>query len=40
MPATPEWAYADGYRNLVGLKPRITVIHKPKTFNRIPSKFD
>ena len=38
--AIPEWAYADGYRNLVGLKPRIAVIHKPLTFKRIPSKLD
>lgn len=40
IPATPDWAYADGYRNLVGLQPRIAVIHKPLTFKRIPSEFD
>lgn len=40
IPATPAWAYADGYRNLVGLEPRIAVIHKPLTFKRIPSEFD
>ena len=31
---TPEWAYADGYRNLKGLIPLIKVIHKPSTFIR------
>ena len=39
-PATPEWAFASGYRNLDGLNPRIEVIHKPSTFNRIPTKLD
>lgn len=38
--AIPEWAYADGYRNLTGLESRIVVIHKPSTFNRIPTNFD
>ena len=40
LAATPEWAYASGYSNLVGLVPRIEVIHKPETFNRIPTKLD
>ena len=38
--ATPEWAFASGYSNLAGLAPRIEVIHKPSTFNRIPTKLD
>mgnify|MGYP002628069565 CR=1 FL=1 len=38
--ATPEWAFASGYSNLAGLVPRIEVIHKPATFNRIPTKLD
>ena len=40
IPATPEWAFARGYSNLAGLDPRIEVIHKPSTFNRIPTKLD
>jgi hypothetical protein len=40
LAATPEWAYASGYSNLAGLVPRIEVIHKPATFNRIPTKLD
>ena len=40
LAATPEWAYASGYRNLAGLVPRIEVIHKPSTFIRIPTKLD
>ena len=40
LAATPEWAYASGYSNLAGLVPRIEVIHKPETFNRIPTKLD
>ena len=35
--ATPEWAYAPGYRNLKKLQPRIEVIHKPSTFVRMPT---
>ena len=35
--ATPEWAYASGYRNLRRLNPRIAVIHKPSNFVRIPT---
>ena len=38
--ATPDWAYAAGYKNLAALEPRIEVIHKPSTFNRIPTKLD
>jgi hypothetical protein len=40
LAATPEWAYASGYSNLAGLVPRIEVIHKPPTFNRIPTKLN
>jgi glycosyltransferase involved in cell wall biosynthesis len=40
LAATPEWAYASGYKNLACLMPRIEVIHKPATFNRIPTKLD
>ena len=40
LAATPEWAFAAGYRNLKGLAPRIEVIHKPSTFNRIPTVLD
>lgn len=31
---SPEWAYADGYRNLRGIDPRILVIHKPSWWTR------
>jgi len=34
---SPEWAYASGYRNLKQLMPRIVVIHKPATFERVGS---
>lgn len=34
---TPDWAFADGYRNLRGLIPRIKVIHKPGDFVRVGS---
>ena len=37
MLATPEWAYAPGYRNLRKLQPRIAVVHKPSNFVRIPT---
>jgi len=37
--ASPEWAYAQGYRNLSGLQPKIEVIHKPQSFVRIPTKI-
>ena len=40
LPATPEWAFASGYRNLVGMNPRIEVIHKPSTFKRIPTRLE
>ena len=36
--ATPEWAYAPGYRNLRKLQPRIEVVHKPSTFVRLPTE--
>jgi len=36
--ATPEWAYAPGYRNLKKLQPQIQVIHKPSTFVRLPTE--
>lgn len=35
--ATPEWAYAPGYRNLRKLQPRIEVVHKPSSFIRTPT---
>jgi hypothetical protein len=35
--ATPEWAYAPGYRNLRKLQPRIEVVHKPSNFIRTPT---
>ena len=37
MLATPEWAYAPGYRNLRKLQPRIAVVHKPSSFIRTPT---
>ena len=37
MLATPEWAYAPGYRNLRKLQPRIAVVHKPSSFFRTPT---
>lgn len=37
MLATPEWAYAPGYRNLRKLQPRIEVVHKPSSFIRTPT---
>ena len=37
IPASPEWAYASGYRNLKKLQPRIEVIHKPSNFVRMPT---
>jgi hypothetical protein len=38
--ANPDWAYASGYKNLAGLNPRIEVIHKPSTFNRVPTNIN
>jgi len=38
--ASSEWAYADGYKNLTGLKPRIQVIHKPMSFIRVPTNLN
>jgi len=35
--AGPEWVFSPGYRNLRGIPPRISVIHKPSTFERIPT---
>ena len=35
--ATPEWAYAPGYRNLRKLQPRIEVVHKASNFIRTPT---
>ena len=37
MLATPEWAYASGYRNLRKLQPRIEVVHKPSRLIRSPT---
>jgi len=34
----PEWVFAPGYRNLRGIPPRISVIHKPSEFERIPTE--
>jgi len=31
---SPEWAYAEGYRNLKGMNPRIQVLHKPNWWTR------
>jgi hypothetical protein len=39
LAATPEWAYAMGYKNLAGIAPRIEVIHKPASFKRDPTKL-
>ena len=39
LAATPEWAYAKGYKNLAGISPRIEVIHKPASFKRDPTKL-
>ena len=39
LAATPEWAYAKGYKNLAGIAPRIEVIHKPASFKRDPTKL-
>ena len=34
---TPAWAFASGYRNLKTLTPIIEVVHKPDSFERIPT---
>lgn len=34
---SPEWVYAPGYRNLKSISPRISVIHKPRKFRRVPT---
>ena len=34
---TPAWAFASGYRNLKTLTPIIEVVHKPDSFERVPT---